>query len=76
MIFWLGLGEWNTRMSKFEQYRRNAEEAQRRAALRATKSGRRVRTIVLPSRIKRIAGEVAGAAPMKTADGADALGII
>jgi hypothetical protein len=29
--FWLGLGEWNTRMSKFEQYRRNAEEAQRQA---------------------------------------------
>jgi hypothetical protein len=28
---WLGLGEWNTRMSKFEQYRRNAEEAQRQA---------------------------------------------
>ncbi len=28
---WLGLGEWSTRMSKFEQYRRNAEEAQRQA---------------------------------------------
>jgi hypothetical protein len=28
---WLGLGEWNTRMSKFEHYRRNAEEAQRQA---------------------------------------------
>ena len=28
---WAGLGEWNTRMSKFEQYRRNAEEAQRQA---------------------------------------------
>jgi hypothetical protein len=27
----LGLGEWNTRMSKFEHYRRNAEEAQRQA---------------------------------------------
>jgi hypothetical protein len=31
MILWLGLGEWNTLMSKFEQYRRNAEEAQRQA---------------------------------------------
>ena len=29
---WLELGEWNTRMSKFDQlYRRNAEEAQRQA---------------------------------------------
>ena len=28
---WLGLGEWNTRMSKFEHYRRNAEEAKREA---------------------------------------------
>ena len=29
---WLGLDEWNTRMSKFDQlYRRNAEEAQRQA---------------------------------------------
>jgi hypothetical protein len=27
----LGLGEGDTRMSKFEQYRRNAEEAQRQA---------------------------------------------
>ena len=36
---WLGLGEWNTRMSKFEQYRRNAEEANvKRTKLRATKS--------------------------------------
>jgi hypothetical protein len=31
MIFGWGLGEWNTPMSKFEQYRRNAEEAQRQA---------------------------------------------
>ncbi len=28
---WLGLGEWSTRMSKFEQYRKNAEEAQHQA---------------------------------------------
>src|SRR6516165_909014 len=29
---WLGLGEWNIRMSKFDHlYRRNAEEAQRQA---------------------------------------------
>jgi hypothetical protein len=27
----LGLGEWKTLMSKFEQYRRNAEEAQHQA---------------------------------------------
>jgi hypothetical protein len=31
MISGWGWVRWNTRMSKFEQYRRNAEEAQRQA---------------------------------------------